>query len=260
MQLKRPSSVAVAIGFAICMLIALEAGFQIGDRERTQVSAQQRQRAEAVESTMLSIVALVLAFTLNSTLQRFSTRVEAVVDEANAIGTAYLRSQHCHEMIRPMVQNELGEYLKLRIQMAEIPVSKVSSELIQRTEAKQAAIWKLTMEAAQRESSPIMALFVSSVNEMIDAYGRRKTAIIRHIPFSLIAILLSTFLLTVGVVGYSNGLSDCRPSLVCYFMLLQIGTLVFLINDLDRPRSGFIRVPHNSLTDLSPMIENSKDD
>jgi uncharacterized membrane protein (Fun14 family) len=98
-------------------------------------------------------------------------------------------------------------------------------------------------------------LFIQSLNELIDSYGRRNAALNRHVPEVVLFLLYGTFLLTGGVVGYAAGVAGHRPSFATYILVVLIVIMAFIILDLDRPRRGLIKVDHKSLIELKVAID-----
>jgi uncharacterized membrane protein (Fun14 family) len=98
-------------------------------------------------------------------------------------------------------------------------------------------------------------LFIQSLNETIDSYGRRDAALSRHVPEIIFFLLFATFVLTGGVIGYAAGAAGHRPSLASYILVVVIVILVFIIIDLDRPRRGVIRIDQSSMIHLKTAID-----
>jgi hypothetical protein len=111
------------------------------------------------------------------------------------------------------------------------------------------------MEAAQQDPRVVTSgMFVQSLNNAIDTFGKRDAAIDRHVPEVVILLLFCTFLMACASIGYAAGISGYRASLVTYVLVALIVVLVFLIVDVDRPRRGFITISHKSMTDLQAGI------
>jgi hypothetical protein len=98
-------------------------------------------------------------------------------------------------------------------------------------------------------------LFIQSLNEVIDALGKRDAVLNRHVPEVVLLLLYGTFLMAGVIVGYASGVGGHRASFVAYIMVSLIVILVFIIIDLDRPRRGLIQVSQKSFTDLQAAIK-----
>ncbi|MEQ8205673.1 MAG: hypothetical protein RIA65_05820, partial [Woeseia sp.] len=93
-------------------------------------------------------------------------------------------------------------------------------------------------------------LYLQSLNEMFDSYGRRDAALARHVPEAVLFLLFLTFVMVSTIVGITSGAHGGRPPLSMVAMVTLIVMLVFIIIDLDRPRRGVIEIDQSSLTKL----------
>lgn len=250
------SSVLIVAVLLVAMVLGIEAGSRIGQRVQARVSESTRGHMTTVQASMLGILALLLGFTFAQSLDRFDARSAAVVDEANAIGTAYLRAQLAPPSVREPAQNLLRDYLALRIQEAAIALNDPREEsLVVKAQKKHAALWQYAQQAAAEDSGPVTSgLFIQSINELIDSFGRREAEITRHVPELVMFLVMFTCVMLGAVVGFASGAEGHRPSPASYVFALLIVLLLFVIIDLDRPRRGFIEVPHGSLIDLQTTI------
>ena len=248
----------IAAVLFLSMLAAIEIGFRTGRATRASGDEAAREHVNSIQASILAILGLLLAFTFSLSLQRYDSRSEAVVDEANAIGTAYLRSQLLRPPVRTEVQALLREYLALRVEAGATTLVDGARRKTLLAEAVQAqnALWANAVRSAEGDPSPVTSgLFIQSVNELIDSYGRRDAALSRHVPEAVLLLLYATFLLAGGIVGFASGRSGHRPSSASYVMVALIVILVFVIVDLDRPRRGLITVSQQSLLDLQAAIK-----
>ena len=208
---------------------------------------------------MLALLALILGFTFSLSLQRFDDRARAVVDEANAIGTTFLRTHLLPESVRVDAQRLTREYIDFRLKAGSVSLDEADSRtsVIAESDARLGELWDLTAEAAREDKGPVTSgLFVTSLNETIDAFGSRDAIVKRHVPELVLLLLFVTFILTGIIIGYANGAEDHRPSIAAYILALLIALLVFIIIDLDRPHRGFV----SELGDLVAVHGESVDD
>ena len=240
----------------ISTALALEIGFRAGLGRKDSATEESKAHVNATQSSLLGILALLLAFTFSLSLQRFDTRSDAVVNEANAIGTAYLRAQLLPPPLRKDVQALLRDYLDLRVQGSSLSmVQDEYASQMTRAAAAQTALWDHARRSAEMEPNPVTTgLFVQSLNELIDSFGRRDAAVSRHVPEVVLLLLYGTFLISCVIIGFACGMGGQRPSLATYSMVALIIALVFVILDLDRPRRGLIEVSQKSLLDLQAAI------
>jgi hypothetical protein len=184
---------------------------------------------------------------------RFDTRRSLVLTEANSIGTTYLRAGFLREPAASNARTLLREYVPLRVNtrdQAAFAANLVRSSEIQRE------LWTITEEeaAATPESEPV-ALFIISLNETIDLQGARVTAIVTaRVPETLLILLFVAEALTIGVVGYSAGLTRRRGVVTAVLLVLVLGAVLAVVVDLDRPRDGYLQVSQQPLIDLAAQV------
>jgi hypothetical protein len=242
----------------VSMLIAIEVGYHLGRRTEARTNESSRAHVGAIQASLLGVLALLLGFTFSLSLQRFDNRSQAVVDEANATGTTYLRAQLLATPMSGKVQSLLRRYVDLRVQAGAVSLDHEEQRQAMITETNKVLddLWGYARRAADEDGRAVTAgLFIQSLNDLIDSYGRRDAALSRHVPELVLFLLYGTFLMTGGVVGYAAGVGGHRTSVVTYILVTLIVVLTFIIVDLDRPRRGFIRVSQSSLIDLGAAID-----
>ncbi len=252
-RLYSVDSAVITVVLFLSMALAIEVGYRLGARRSASMSAAQREHVGGIQSAFLGVLALLLGFTFSLALQRFDSRSEAVVEEANAIGTAYLRIGLLPQPFQDEARKVATRYIDLRVESgAHTQVDRASLDPL-RAKSMQAQdeLWTVATRAlAADPQGRAPGLFVESVNQLIDSYGRRDAALNRHVPEIVLLLLYGTFVLAGGIVGFASGASAHRPSLVSYIMVALIVTLVFITLDLDRPRRGFIQVSQRAMEEL----------
>lgn len=251
------SFLIAAILFA-SMVAVIEIGSWLGLRRAASTAKSLKAQLNGLQGSLLGILALLLGFTFSQSLQRYDARSAAVVDEANAIGTTYLRL----DLLPPEQRNAsavlMREYVETRIEAGRISMDRHDERqrIIDRSVAIQNELWQLAAAAAGVTDRPATVnLYLQSLNELIDANSSRNAALGRHVPELVLFLLYGTFLLTGALVGYASGVSGVRASRGTYVLVSLIVVLVFIIIDLDRPRRGLIEVNQSSLVDLRAMTE-----
>ncbi len=254
--LFRFPSLSIAAFLFVVILVANESGYRVGRHRRVDSDEGVRSQTNAIQAAMLGLLALLLGFTFTMALQRYDGRSEAVIDEANAIGTALLRTQLLPEGVQEEARGLMADYLRLRLEAAEVDLTR--SDL--RRQAKAAAgrlqerLWSVALAATEADPRPVTTgLYIQSLNELIDAYGRRDAALKKHVPEVVLLLLFAVFIIAASVLGYSGGLDGTRPFVATWAMSLLIVLVIFIIVDLDRPRRGWIRVNQDSMMDLTDL-------
>jgi hypothetical protein len=186
-----PSIVIVGVLF-VTLLLAIELGYRFGLHHKGTSTDGLKSQINAIQGALLGVLALLLGFTFSLALQRYDRRAEAVVEEANAIGTAYLRAEMLPESVRGEVRAGLRQYVDLRVSASGVSLDNQSTRDAIRVDAKRSldSLWKHSMTAAAENPNPVaVGLFIQALNEMIDSYGRRDAALNRHVP-ELVLFLL----------------------------------------------------------------------
>lgn len=241
----------------VSMVAAIEIGYRIGCRAQATANESAVAHINAVQASLLGVLALLIGFTFSLALQRYDSRSEAVVEEANAIGTTYLRAELLTGSERGQAETLLRQYLDLRIQAGRKALTDGASrqELLAASNRTLEALWAVAAGAVAVDASPVRTgLFVQALNELIDSYARRDAALNRHVPELVLLLLYGTFIMIGGIVGYACGIGGHRPSHATYILVGLIVLLVFVIVDLDRPRRGLIEVSQQSMVDLQQSL------
>jgi len=255
------SSLLIAALLLVSMLLAIEAGYRIGRRPR-QLRESVQSHINAMQASLLGLLALLIGFTFSLSLQRFDNRSAAVVDEANAIGTVYLRAQLLPTSMRAESLELVRKYLDQRIQAGTITSVNEAERnpLLAESTRTLDQLWGLALQAAEQDGRPVTSgLFIQALNNLFDSYTTRIAALDRHVPELVLFLLYGTFLLTGGVIGYATGTSGHRAPFATYILVALMVVVVFVIIDLDRPRRGLIQVSQQSLIELQATIRAAQD-
>jgi hypothetical protein len=203
--------------------------------------------------SLLALMAFLLAITMGMASDRFDTRRGLVLEEANSIGTTYLRAGYLPEPAASRSQELLREYTPLRIptgDMADV-AAKISRSVEIQTE-----LWSIAQDQARTTpDSVVLGLYIDSLNETIDLNETRITAgIYARVPETVLLLLIVGSALTLGMVGYSAGLTRRRSPLTAIVLIVVLGAVISLVVDLDRPQGGFLEVNQQPLIDLQQQI------
>lgn len=247
------NSAVIAIILLILILAAYEICFRIGRYYQQKTDEEIKNQSTSIQGGILGLLALLLGFTFNMALQRFDNRSLAVIDEANAIGTSVLRTKLLPEPYNKTTYDLLQEYIDLRLEISEIDLTKkdLRKSISQRTDDIQNKIWDNAMQAAEIDPRPVTTgYFITSLNDLIDARGKRNAILQRHIPEIILFLLFVVFIIGGGLMGYTSGLGLRRAYIPTLMFTVLIVLVVFIIIDLDRPKRGLITVKQNSLIEL----------
>jgi len=240
---------------AMCLLIwlTLEGGYRLGRWRHAQTSEEKDAPVGAMVAAVLGLLAFMLAFTFSMAAARFEARRQVVLDEANAIGTTYLRAQLLPEPQRTEVARLLREYVDVRLRGVQ---EGNLAETVARSEQLHAQLWSQAAAAAERGRDPVTALFLQSLNEVIDLHATRVQVGLRsRIPASIWGSLFALALLGMAAMGYQAGLAATRRSPAIGLLILAFASAMFLIADLDRAHEGFLQVSQQAMVDLQRSMQ-----
>jgi hypothetical protein len=247
------NSILIVSLLFIFILIAYEIFFHIGRRYQQKTDHEVKAQVTAIQTGILGLLALLLGFTFNMALQRFDNRSHAVIKEANAIGTALLRTKLLPEPYNSATYNLLQEYIDLRIEISSIDLAKAAEResINKKTDEIQNQIWDYAIKAAEIDPRPVTTgYFIASLNDAIDARGERNAILQRHIPEVILFLLFFVFIIGGALMGYNSGLGLKRAYIPTVIFSLLLVLVVFIIIDLDRPKRGLIMVKQDSLIEL----------
>jgi hypothetical protein len=239
---------------SLLLWLAVEVGYRIGRWRHAHFPDERDQPVGAMVASILGLLALVLGFTFSLAASRFDARRMAVLEEANAIGTTYLRARLLPEPERAEVARLLREYVDVRVRGVQ---EGRAAELISRSEALHELLWAQAAAAAEKDSGSIMTgVFIQSLNEVIDLHAKRVLVGMRsRIPVVIWAGVFFLAMLSMSAVGYQSGLSGTRRSPAMQGLVLAFAIVLLLIADLDRGQEGLLRVSQRSMIDLQRSMQ-----
>lgn len=241
---------AVYVGTVVTVLLIAEIGFRIGMwRQRRDPSSEKTPLTGAVVGGMLGLMAFLLAFTIGIVIGQHNGRRAMVVMDANAIGTAYLRAGFLGEPDRNASRDLLREYVEVRLAPTSDPTQLEFA--MKRSEEIHVQLWSIVEDnVKQGNESEVMALYIESINEVIDVHALRLAAGTLRLPRLLGIVLYAATILSFLLVGVASS-SDGKRDLVAItlFALAYVAVLVIIV-DLDRAQGGILNVSQSAMTDL----------
>jgi hypothetical protein len=217
-------------------------------RSRHPLTEEERSDFTIVESASLTLLGLIIGFSFSMATSRYDLRKKCEAEEANAIGTAYVRASLLPAADAESMRTLLRKYLALRIQFYELRDRNRLERLDRDTEALQAEIWSTVTGTAQREPTFITTFVASSINDVLNDQGYTQAAWWNRLPVG--AWLLMIVIALFGMCFTAYGIRKASASLLFVFPLL-VSISFYLIADLDSPRGGMIRVVPQNLVSLA---------
>ncbi len=235
---------AVVAGAAL----AVEGGYRLGRYRLAQTTEEKEAPVGAMVGSVLALFAFMLAFTFGLAANRYEARRQAVLDEANAVGTTYLRAGLLPEPVRGESARLLREYVDVRLAMVQ---EGGVADGITRTDDLHRRLWAQAVLGAERQPGPVAGLYVQSLNQVIDVHAVRVQVGLRNrVPASIWGGLLALGTLAMAAVGYQAGIAATRRSPAMLALVLAFSGVLFMIADLDRPQQGFLTIDQQPMLDL----------
>jgi hypothetical protein len=206
-----------------------------------------------VQSATLTLLALVIGFSLSMAVGRYDQRKNCEEEEANAIGTSFLRADLLPAAQAAIVRSLLNRYIELRLQYYQVRDPQQLEQINTATAQLQTQLWNTTRIGATAQPNPITSLAVAGMNDVINTQGYAQAAWWNRIPLAAWALMLVIGMLGNLLVGYGARGENSKARIL--FIMPIVMSLAFgLIADIDSPRSGIIRVqPQNLLSTAQSM-------
>ena len=233
----------------VVLFCAFCGGVFLGKKHRVTAGQDDRAPIGSIVAATLGLLGFLLAFTFGIAASKFDERRTLVIEEANAIGTTFLRSGYLPDPYRPEIQKLLKEYVSTRLEALK---PDQLAQGIKKSEELQDQLWSQAVAVAKSNPDSVVAgLFISSLNELIDLHTKRVSiGVYFRLPIIIWSVLYFVTLLAFGSVGFQVGLFHARFLGIALLLVLTFSSVIVLIVDLDRPLEGFIKVSQQPLIDL----------
>jgi hypothetical protein len=244
------SSLVLGLILAAVILGATAVGAWAGHSQRHRAE-HLREPFSTMQSTLLGMVGLLLAFGLAMAVDRYETRRAAVVSDANAIGTTYLRAQTLADPIRTRSLALLRDYTDTSLRVStSVPSSPAARRALADEGRLQRELWAMagrSLATAPRDSAP--RLYVETLNDMIDMSTVRVAALNNRVPAAVLVLEVVGSVVALGLLAVYMAIMG--KGVLSVVLAAALVTLVLLVTfDLDRPTRGLIRVPSTPLKAL----------
>ncbi|MGE4172816.1 MAG: hypothetical protein AB7F41_10115 [Methylocystis sp.] len=236
----------------ILLVGASEIGRRFGARSPEGAGAS----IATLEAAMLGLLALMLGFTFAMALSRFDARRDAILHEANAIGTAALRARLLPAPYGAESLRLFHDYVQIRLDLAtRVPTPAELAAAIARSNRIQEGLWRQIKAASAKDNAMVpTGLYIQALNEMFDVQEIRLTAVRNHVPIVVVFSLYGIAMVALAFTGYASGIERRRPRFPVYLMSLLIAGVILLIQDIDRWGIGFVTVSQQPMIDTAKAI------
>ena len=237
---------------AIFFLIASLVGVWLGKRRQSTVHSKDTEPVTV--TSILALLALLLAFTLSHALSRYEDRRSLVLEEAKAIDSVSHLVLLLPKEVQAPTLNLLYQYAITRAGLG-VPYNPLKLENdIERSKYILRQLWENTSSFVVPQSLPI-SLYLVALDDLTKLQQKRLGSYLYHIPDAVILMLLSVAALAIGFTGYHVSLTETKPQIGTMIMAITVAVVIAGVIDLDQPARGLIKVPTKALLDTVEEIQ-----
>jgi hypothetical protein len=215
---------------------------------------EERDDYNVVQTATLTLLALLIGFSLSLAVNRYDQRKNLEENEANAIGTEYARADLADAPISAQIKSELVRYTRLRLDHFLTRDSEQITRIERDTSALQSELWKLATLVAKDKPTPIGATVVTGMNDVLNSQDYSEAALINRIPKGAWALMILIGVFGCVVQGY-GAKGKLRRGLLITILPVTVALSLALISDIDSPRGGIIHVQPQNLSRLLQSLQ-----
>jgi hypothetical protein len=241
--------------FVVSVVVILAAS-EIGRRCGVFARGRGRDNNATLEAAVLGLLALMISFSFSMALSLFEARRDAVLNEANAIGTTALRARLLPAPHDAQTVKLLREYMQIRVDLfKQAPSARELVAAIDRSNAIQTSLWQevKAVEAINKGIVPT-GVFIQALNEMIDNQEKRVMAYSNRVPDIVLITLYAIAFIAIAFAGFGAELDSRRSRLPVYLTGMIVCAVLLLIQDLNRPGAGLIRASQQPMVDAAASL------
>jgi len=230
----------IAVGLIVAMVVVMYTGWRIGNKAKAE--STKPANVGAIEGAVFALLGLLIAFTFSTGLSRFEDRRSLIVQEANDIGTAFLRIDLLPPEAQPAMRGFFRDYLDARLRVyRHIPDLAAAKLDLERGAELQQSIWSHAVVNCKGQPTSCTMLLLPALNSMFDTATTRTMMSQFHPPMIVFILLIVFGLAAALLAGY--GMTGTTPSWVHILAFsLAMAMTVYVILDVEYPRIGFIRI------------------
>lgn len=247
---------AVILLNSVVLLVLAEFGYRFGAFSRRKNPATAQGHSVSVQGAILGLLGLLLGFSFAMAVGRFDSHRALVVQEANSIGTTWLRTDFLPGPYKGQVRELLIHYTQLKI--TDFDSTNDGEELAPADKQKaeiHTKLWQNASDASVERNTPVLATFITSLNETIELDSLRKAALRNHVPVAVWLLLLLVAGCGAWASGYGSGTGGSRSIFNQFLFPLLIAVVITLIADIDRAHKGIIGM---SCVPLEELLQSMK--
>ncbi len=236
--------IPILLSLFAATLLFLRLGWAVGRRRLAQLGETANEGLGAMDGAVFGLMGLLLAFTFTGAASRFDQRRDLIVQETNAVGTAWLRLDLLQEGPREQARDLMRRYLDQRLDVYREVTDKLRLEKsLAAVASSQGEIWKLAIaQSREDKSQPIAQLLLPALNDMFDIATSRVLASRQHPHPAIFGMLLVLVLVSCFLLGFSQAKVTRQSRMHLVGFAATTALALYIIFDLEYPRIGLIRV------------------
>jgi hypothetical protein len=241
--------------FAISLLwlyLSAQIGAALG-RRRPIGAEGVRGDFDVVRAATLTLLGLIIGFSFSMAISRYDQRKNYEEAEANAIGTEYVRAGLLPAADAATVRTLLRKYLDQRVVFYTTRDTQRLRQINADTAKLQAELWAALQGPAAANPTPVMALALAGMNDVLNSQGYTQAAWWNRIPRAGWGLMIAIATCGSVLIGY-GARNVTRESALLLVLPLVVSISFFFIADLDSPRGGIIRVSPQNLVSLADSL------
>jgi hypothetical protein len=228
-------------------IIACEVGYRLGRQFGLMDEAFGKQLG-VISNATFALVAFLIGFSFSGAGTRYVDRLDLIVKEANALGTAYLRADVLPQPMRGELKEALRQYTADRLELIEGRNPVMIATLLSKVGSQQDRLWDIALRGTAGNPQ-LMLVVLPSLNDVIDLHTTHLSAVHRRIPTPIMMSLLLAAALTLVLASFASGQIGRRFPVLNLVYGLALAAALWMTLDLDNPREGAIRVSAVPLSD-----------
>jgi hypothetical protein len=243
----------VVFGFSLVTLLVSEQAGAYVQRRFLIAEEEERDDLKLIVAATLTLLGLVIGFTFSMAVSRYDQRKNYEEAEANAIGTEFSRADLLPATDRERVRVLLRRYLDQRVLFYTTNEANQLRHIRASTEGLQSELWSVVRDVAAAQPSPVVALAVSGMNDVLNSEGYTQAAWWNRIPLAAWVLMGTIALCCNLLVGYSLRRAEAERTLL-FVLPFIVSISFFLIAEIDSPVGGTIHVSPQNLIAVSQSL------
>ena len=253
------SSISIVLVLFSLLLLFNQLGYWLGQRYKNDDDDDIKALTNAVQTSTLGLLALLLGFTFSMSMQRYDQRNQAMIAETNEVQNLVLQVQLLPEQQQQQLLPMIKKYVEQRLELGQIDITRFDEREAYQAKVKviQQSMWK-TVAQIDQQTQLDMSAVSKQLQLVFETYNKRNALLMMHVPEVVIYLLFTVFVSAFCILGYSSGLAAKRIIIPTTMVMFLITMIVFIIIDLDRPKRGLIKVNQDSMQSIATEFQQLK--